>query len=153
MTSKTIMHAKCPCASIALRTDGARTTSSSFSFAVNEQSNGYAENKTATNRKNTAFAKPPIGDRFSDPVFRDDMTILSIEVVQSDSDNRLVQDDFKGETKRFTLEEIPSMVLTKMWETTEAVTLKGVYDAGVECLANVNDSQRHPMKDTGLFVF
>ena len=44
----------------------------------------------------------------------------SIVAVPGDGDKPLIQVEFKRETKRFTPDEISSMVLTKMRETAEA---------------------------------
>lgn len=57
----------------------------------------------------------------------------SIEVVRGDGDKPLIRVEFNGEAKRFTLEEIPSMVLTKMRETAEAFMGKEVKNAVITC--------------------
>ena len=49
--------------------------------------------------------------------------------------------EYKNETKRFTPEEISSMVLTKMKETAEAYLGHAVKDAVVTVPAYFNDSQ------------
>jgi len=57
--------------------------------------------------------------------------------------------EFKGETKRFSPEEISSMVLTKMKETAEAFIGEKVNDAVITVPAYFNDSQRQATKDAG----
>merc|ERR1712226_769704 len=57
---------------------------------------------------------------------------------------------YKSETKRFTPEEVSSMVLTKMKETAEAYLGHDIKDAVVTVPAYFNDSQRQAAKDAGV---
>merc|ERR1711933_526363 len=66
--------------------------------------------------------------------------------------NPVIQVDFKGEKKNFTPEEISSMVLTKMRETSEAYLGGTVNNAVVTVPAYFNDSQRQATKDAGLIA-
>ena len=133
---------------------GNRTTPSYVAFTADERMIGdAAKNQIAMNVKNTVFdAKRLIGRRFSDPVVQEDMKHWSFEVVRGDGDKPLIQVEFKGETKRFTPEEISSMVLTKMRETAEAFMGKEVKNAVITCPAYFNDSQRQATKDAGLIA-
>merc|ERR1711930_3295 len=60
--------------------------------------------------------------------------------------------EYKNETKRFTPEEVSSMVLTKMKETAEQYLGKTVKDAVVTVPAYFNDSQRQATKDAGVIA-
>ena len=106
---------------------GNRTIPSYVSIAADERIVGDAARKQfAVNVKNTVFdAKRLIGRRFSDPVVREVMKHWSFEVVRGDGDKPLIQVEFEGKRKRFTPEEISSMVLTKMRETVEVFMGKG----------------------------
>ena len=70
------------------------------------------------------------------------------KVVNRDS-KPVIEVEFKGEVKRFSPEEISSMVLIKMRETAEAYLGKTVKDAVVTVPAYFNDSQRQATKDAG----
>ena len=110
-----------------------------------------AKNLIAMNVAIAVFdTKQLIGRRFSDLFVQEDMKHWSFEVVRGDGDKPLIQVEFKGETKRFTPEEISSMVLTKMRETAEAFMGKEVKNAVITCPAYFNDSQRQATKDIGL---
>merc|ERR1712201_46574 len=61
-----------------------------------------------------------------------------------------LQVEYKNETKRFTPEEVSSMVLTKMKETAEAYLGSEIKDAVVTVPAYFNDSQRQATKDAGV---
>merc|ERR1712121_522383 len=63
-----------------------------------------------------------------------------------------LQVEYQNETKQFTPEEISSMVLTKMKETSEAYLGCDVKDAVVTVPAYFNDSQRQATKDAGIIA-
>merc|ERR1711874_179213 len=60
--------------------------------------------------------------------------------------------EYQNETKQFTPEEISSMVLTKMKETSESYLGQEVKDAVVTVPAYFNDSQRQATKDAGVIA-
>ena len=130
---------------------GNRTTPSYVAFTDSERLIGdAAKNQIAMNVKNTVFdAKRLIGRRFSDPTIQNDMKHWSFNVINDGNDKPLIEVEYKGEKKRFTPEEISSMVLTKMKETAESFVGKTVNNAVITCPAYFNDSQRQATKDAG----
>jgi L1 cell adhesion molecule like protein len=102
------------------------------------------------NPQNTVFdAKRLIGRRFSDPSVQSDMKHWPFKVVPGPADKPLIVVQYKGEEKRFSAEEISSMVLTKMKEIAEAYLGHAVNNAVVTVPAYFNDSQRQATKDAG----
>jgi L1 cell adhesion molecule like protein len=101
------------------------------------------------NPHNTVFdAKRMIGRRFNDHEIQADMKHWPFKVVDKGGKPN-IEVEHKGETKTFTPEEISSMVLTKMRETSEAY-LGGTVDSAVITVpAYFNDSQRQATKDAG----
>ncbi|BFU22651.1 heat shock protein 70 family [Entamoeba histolytica] len=130
---------------------GNRTTPSYVAFTDTERLIGdAAKNQIGMNVKNTVFdAKRMIGRRFSDPTIQNDMKHWSFEVVDDGHDKPLIEVEYKGEVKRFTPEEISSMVLSKMKETAETFVGKEIKNAVITCPAYFNDSQRQATKDAG----
>lgn len=129
---------------------GNRTTPSYVAFTESERLIGdAAKNQVAMNPQNTVFdAKRLIGRRFDDPKIQDDLKHWPFKVI-SDGGKPKIQVEYKGEVKRFTPEEISSMVLTKMKSTAEAYLGRKVTDAVITVPAYFNDSQRQGTKDAG----
>ncbi|CEG72248.1 Putative Heat shock protein 70 (Fragment) [Rhizopus microsporus] len=129
---------------------GNRTTPSYVAFTDTERLIGdAAKNQVAMNPHNTVFdAKRMIGRRFNDPEIQADMKHWPFKVVDKDGKPN-IQVEHKGETKTFTPEEISSMVLTKMRETSESYLGTTVSSAVITVPAYFNDSQRQATKDAG----
>jgi len=129
---------------------GNRTTPSYVAFTDTERLIGDpAKNQVAINPTNTIFdAKRLIGRKFDDSTVQADMKHWPFTVVEEASRPKL-EVEYKNETKRFTPEEVSSMVLTKMKETAEAYLGTEVKDAVVTVPAYFNDSQRQATKDAG----
>jgi L1 cell adhesion molecule like protein len=129
---------------------GNRTTPSYVGFTDSERLIGdAAKNQVAMNPINTVFdAKRLIGRRFNDAEVQSDMKHWPFKVVDVGG-KPVIQAEYKGETKKFTPEEISSMVLLKMKETAEAYLGGTVKDAVVTVPAYFNDSQRQATKDAG----
>lgn len=104
------------------------------------------------NPKNTVFdAKRLIGRKFDDPKIQSDMKHWPFTVV-NDAGKPKIEVDYKGETKKFSPEEISSMVLTKMKEVADVYLGGKVTDAVVTVPAYFNDSQRQATKDAGIIA-
>merc|ERR1712107_699672 len=90
-----------------------------------------AKNQVAINPTNTIFdAKRLIGRKFDDSTVQADMKHWPFTVVEEASRPKL-EVEYKNETKRFTPEEVSSMVLTKMkvcQELVQEVLLQEVQD-------------------------
>ncbi|KAG5227817.1 heat shock protein [Salix suchowensis] len=130
---------------------GNRTTPSYVAFTDTERLIGdAAKNQVAMNPQNTVFdAKRLIGRRFSDPSVQSDMKHWPFKVVPGPADKPVIVVQYKGEEKRFSAEEISSMVLTKMKEIAEAYLGHAVNNAVITVPAYFNDSQRQATKDAG----
>merc|ERR1712174_171441 len=92
-----------------------------------------------------------IGRKFDDSTVQSDMKHWPFTVVDEGSRPKL-EVEYKNETKRFTPEEVSSMVLTKMKETAEAYLGTDVKDAVITVPAYFNDSQRQATKDAGVIA-
>ncbi|XP_059611157.1 heat shock protein 70 B2 [Phlebotomus argentipes] len=132
---------------------GNRTTPSYVAFSDTERLIGdAAKNQVAMNPRNTIFdAKRLIGRKFDDQKIQEDIKHWPFAVVSEAGKPKLAV-EFKGERKRFTPEEISSMVLTKMKETAEAYLGQQVTDAVITVPAYFNDSQRQATKDAGIIA-
>ncbi|KAF8106114.1 hypothetical protein N665_0147s0068 [Sinapis alba] len=130
---------------------GNRTTPSYVAFTDTERLIGdSAKNQVALNPHNTVFdAKRLIGRRFSDPSVQSDMTHWPFRVVSGPGDKPMIVVSYKNEEKRFSPEEISSMVLIKMREVAESFLGHPVQNAVVTVPAYFNDSQRQATKDAG----
>ena len=132
---------------------GNRTTPSYVAFSDTERLIGdAAKNQVAMNPNNTVFdAKRLIGRRYDDSTVQSDMKHWPFAVI-NDGGKPKIQVEFKGEMKKFSPEEISSMVLTKMKETAEAYLGTKVTDAVITVPAYFNDSQRLATKDAGVIA-
>merc|ERR1711953_641500 len=132
---------------------GNRTTPSYVAFTDTERLIGDpAKNQVAINPTNTIFdAKRLIGRKFDDSTVQADMKHWPFSVVDESGRPKL-EVEYKNENKRFTPEEVSSMVLVKMKETAEAYLGSEVKDAVVTVPAYFNDSQRQATKDAGVIA-
>ena len=131
---------------------GARTTPSYVAFTDSERLIGdSAKNQTAMNPMNTDFdAKRLIGRKFSEPQVQADIKDWSFKVEAGEADKPMIVVEFHGEKKKFSAEEISSMVLVKMKEVAEAYLGKDIKNAVVTVPAYFNDSQRQATKDAAV---
>jgi len=128
---------------------GNRTTPSCVAFTDTERLVGDpAKNQVAMNATNTVFdAKRMIGRKYSDEAVQSDKKHWPFKVVSGTEGKPEIEVNFKGEVKKFSAEEISSMVLQKMCEIAEAYLGKPVKNAAVTVPAYFNDSQRQATKD------
>ncbi|KAH9625894.1 hypothetical protein KSS87_003408, partial [Heliosperma pusillum] len=138
---------------------GNRTTPSWVAFTQTHRLIGEAaQNQAAMNSTNTIFdAKRLIGRKFDDPVVQDDMKHWPFKVVadtnnNTSDNNPVIVVKYKDEEKKFSPEEISSMILVKMKEIAETYLGKEVKDAVVTVPAYFNDSQRKATKDAGVIA-
>ncbi|XP_061191876.1 heat shock protein 70 B2-like [Saccostrea echinata] len=132
---------------------GNRTTPSYVAFTDTERLIGdAAKNQVALNSANTIFdAKRLIGRKFNDDSVQADMKHWPFKVV-NDGGKPKLEVEYKNEKKRFTPEEISSMVLTKMKETAESYLGQPVKDAVITVPAYFNNAQREATKDAGVIA-
>uniref|UniRef100_A0A1J3IGE6 Heat shock 70 kDa protein 5 n=2 Tax=Noccaea caerulescens TaxID=107243 RepID=A0A1J3IGE6_NOCCA len=130
---------------------GNRTTPSYVAFTDTERLIGdAAKNQVALNPQNTVFdAKRLIGRKFSDPSVQSDMRHWPFKVVSGPGDKPMIVVSYKNEEKKFSPEEISSMVLIKMKEVAESFLGQTIKNAVVTVPAYFNDSQRQATKDAG----
>ncbi|XP_002279097.1 heat shock cognate 70 kDa protein [Vitis vinifera] len=130
---------------------GNRTTPSYVAFTNTERLIGdAAKNQVAMNPVNTVFdAKRLIGRRFSDASIQDDIKLWPFKVIGGIGDKPTIVVTYKEEEKKFTAQEISSMVLSKMREIAEVYLGSTVDKAVVTVPAYFSDSQRQATKDAG----
>lgn len=106
-----------------------------------------AKNQAASNPENTIFdAKRFIGRTFDDPSVQKNIPHLTCKVVNVGNRPQF-EVNIKGETKRFTPEEISGMVMGEMRTITEAYLGYSVEKVVVTVPAYFNDAQRQATKD------
>jgi L1 cell adhesion molecule like protein len=129
---------------------GNRTTPSYVAFTETERLIGEAaKNQAAMNPKNTVFdAKRLIGREYKDATVQSDIKLWPFKVVP-EGNKPMIEVEYQGQPKRFSAEEISSMVLTKMKQTAEAYLGEPVKNAVVTVPAYFNDQQRQATKDAG----
>ena len=139
---------------IIANSQGNRTTPSWVSFNENERLIGdSAKAAASSNPSNTIYdIKRLMGRKYSDPVVQEELKTLPYKVVKTDGDKCEVEVQYKGETKRFSPEQISAMILTYMKETAEAYLGHTVQNAVITVPAYFNDAQRQSTKDAGVIA-
>ncbi|KAL9060450.1 MAG: hypothetical protein Q9162_000623 [Coniocarpon cinnabarinum] len=129
---------------------GSYTTPSFVSFTAEERLIGEAaKNQAAMNPRNTVFdVKRLIGRRYDDETVKKDILSWPFQVIDQGG-NPFVQVDYMNESKKFSPQEISSMVLVKMKEIAETKLGKKVEKAVITVPAYFNDNQRQATKDAG----
>lgn len=131
--------------------DGYRTTPSYVGFSEHEQLIGdAAKNQVIRNSANTVFNfKRLIGGRFTDDAVQKGSKLRPFKIIAGPGDKPMIEVNYKGEEKQFSLEEISSMVLLKMKKIAETYLHSSVKNAIVSVPANFNNSQCQAIRDAG----
>lgn len=127
---------------------GKRTTPSFVAFNEFERLIGdAAKHQIAANAENTIFdAKRLMGRKFNDPIVQEDMKQWPFKVVE-ENEMLKIEVTYKGEVKRFLVEEISAMVLGKLKELAEDYLNVNVENAVITVPAHFNDLQRRATID------
>jgi molecular chaperone DnaK len=130
--------------------EGARTTPSIVAFAKNgERLVGQAAKRQAiTNPQNTIFSIKRLIGRKKEEIDRESRK-FPYTVVAGKNGDAWVEVTADGETKRFSPEEISSMILAKLKADAEKYLGESITKAVITVPAYFNDSQRQATKDAG----
>lgn len=94
-------------------------------------------------------AKRLIGRRFSDESVQADIKLWPFRVIPGPGDKPMIVVQYKGKERKFSAEEISSMLLIKMREIAEAYLGTTIKNAVVTIPACSTDSQRQGTRDAG----
>jgi molecular chaperone DnaK (HSP70) len=127
-----------------------RLTPSIIAFTESERLiGGAAKHQMTANPQNTIFSiKRLMGLRFSDAILQSELKGLPYRVVHEDN-RPLIEVEFKGDTKRFSPEEISGMILAQMKTVAEAYLGVPVTDAVVTVPGYFTHTQRKATMDAG----
>lgn len=135
---------------------GGRTTPSIVAFNDRGERliGDAAKNQAPSNPLNTVSnAKRLMGRRLDDPELIKDRKHTLYNIVGDKSDNKpYIEVTVKNELKKFTPEEISSMVLVKMKSIAENYLGQNVTQAVITVPAYFNDAQRQATKDAGVIA-
>ena len=129
---------------------GNRTTPSYVSFNEHERLIGEtAKMQANSNLKNTIFdSKRLIGRKYSDIEVQEDIKKLPFKIKKK-SEKPIFHVKYKNELKKYTPEQISSMILSKMKNVAEDYIGEKIVNAVVTVPAYFNDSQRKATQDAG----
>ncbi|MDR0340140.1 MAG: molecular chaperone DnaK [Puniceicoccales bacterium] len=130
--------------------EGARTTPSVVAFTkTGERLVGQAAKRQAiTNPRNTIFSIKRLIGRKRSEVERE-AKYLPYKIVDGNNGDAAVEVQAGSETKRFSPEEISSMILAKLKADAEKYLGETITKAVITVPAYFNDSQRQATKDAG----
>jgi heat shock protein 1/8 len=131
---------------------GQRTTPSYVAFTDNERLIGdSAKNQVAMNPENTVFdAKRMIGRKYNE--IKSDLKHWPFKVYSGEYEKPVIEVNYLNEVKKFSPEEISSMVLIKMKDIAEKYLGQKVENAVITVPAYFNDQQRQSTKDAGVIA-
>jgi L1 cell adhesion molecule like protein len=131
-------------------TQGNNTTPSYVSFGEERLIGDPARAQADRNPTNTIYdAKRLIGRKYSDKEVKLDAKHWPFSVSKGKNDKPMISARHKGTMKKFTAEEISSMILVKMKEIAEQRLGEPVTKAVITVPAYFNDAQRQATKDAG----
>ncbi|KAL9163954.1 hypothetical protein ABFS82_06G075200 [Erythranthe guttata] len=130
------------------------TMPSYVAFTDIERIIGFAAmDQVATNPINTIFnAKRLIGRRFNDPFVQADIKRWPFKVIPGTGEKPMITVTYKGEEKQLAVEEVSSMVLTKMRQIAEEYVGTTIKKAVVTVPAHFSDSQRQATLDAAVIA-
>ncbi|MFS8006885.1 putative Heat shock protein 70 family [Helianthus anomalus] len=112
-----------------------------------------AKNQITRNPKNTVFdVKRLMGARFSDGVVQQDIETRPFKVIEGSGDKPIIVFEHESNEKKFSPEEISSMILRNLKEAAEAFLGTTVTDAVITVPAYFNDKQRQATMDAGVLA-
>jgi len=135
-------------AKVLTNAEGTRTTPSVVAFSEKGERlvGQVAKRQAITNPENTIFAiKRLIGRKYEDPEVQKDIKILPYKIIRASNGDAWVS----ARDKKYSSQEISSMVLQKMKQTAEDYLGEKVTEAIITVPAYFNDSQRQGTKDAG----
>jgi heat shock protein 1/8 len=131
---------------------GHNTTPSYVSFTPTDRLIGdIAKSQASLNPKNTIFdAKRLIGRKANDLAIENDKKLWPFTVLSSAENKPMIQvNNYRGDDKQFSPEEISAFVLGKMKLIAEAYSGQSVESAVITVPAYFTDAQRQATKDAG----
>ncbi|KAD3067740.1 hypothetical protein E3N88_35620 [Mikania micrantha] len=109
-----------------------------------------AKNQMPLNPQNTVFGvKRLMGSRFSDTRLQHVIESLPFKVIEGSDDKPVIVLEHKGIERKFSPEEISSMILKNLKEAAERYLETTVTDAVITVPAYFSDKQRQATKDAG----
>ncbi|KAJ0789723.1 putative Heat shock protein 70 family [Helianthus annuus] len=112
-----------------------------------------AKNQSIWNPKNTVFdVKRLMGARFSDGIVQKDIDTRPFKVIEGSGENPIIVFEHESLEKKFSPEEISSMILKNLKEAAEAFLGTTVTDAVITVPAYFSDKQRQATMDAGVLA-
>ncbi|KAF5806537.1 putative Heat shock protein 70 family [Helianthus annuus] len=112
-----------------------------------------AKNQSIWNPKNTVFdVKRLMGARFSDGIVQKDIDTRPFKVIEGSGENPIIVFEHESLEKKFSTEEISSMILKNLKEAAEAFLGTTVTDVVITVPAYFSDKQRQATMDAGVLA-
>lgn len=130
--------------------NGDKITPSWVSFGTNRLIGKSAKDQRKQNIENTVYdVKRLIGKQYNDQQIKEDALNYSYILSENNNGGILINVKHGKDHKKFTPEEISSMILVRMKEIAENYIKKKVTSAVITVPAYFNDSQRQATKNAG----
>ncbi|XP_076932357.1 heat shock cognate 70 kDa protein-like [Bidens hawaiensis] len=112
-----------------------------------------ARNQSTRNPTNTVFdVKRLMGTRFSDGLVQKDISTRPFKVIEGPGAKPIIVFEHESEEKKFSPEDISSMILKNLKEAAEAYLGTTVTDAVITVPAYFSDKQRQATMDAGVLA-